>query len=200
MAIDEVLLRQAVGPTLRVYRWSQPCVSCGYFDRLAEAQGMANGRPVVRRWTGGGMVEHGDDVTYTLVVPPGDVFSRLRAPDSYRLIHEAIARIFRDEGWSPEVIPQSGERNSGACFASPVQYDLVVGEGKIAGAAQRRTRWGLLHQGSIKAAGLPEGLGAKLAGTFGGVVARETLAPAVKRAGVALAAEKYGTPAWLGRF
>ena len=39
MAIDEALLQTASLPLLRVYRWSRPAVSVGYFGRFDAAPG-----------------------------------------------------------------------------------------------------------------------------------------------------------------
>ena len=149
MALDEALLKQAQYPVLRIYRWSVPTISFGYFGKFSEAQLAAAGRDMVRRWTGGGIVEHGADITYTLVVPRESVFLRHRALESYRLIHEQIARWLITRGLEASVAPAAATESASACFASHVQYDVLAQGTKLAGAAQRRTRWGLLHQGSI---------------------------------------------------
>src|SRR5277367_1833538 len=65
MAIDEALLREVREPVLRIYEWNVPAVSLGYFQPAA----LAGDRPFIRRYTGGGLVDHARDVTYTLVVP-----------------------------------------------------------------------------------------------------------------------------------
>ena len=62
MAIDEVLLPTARPAILRFYRWNAPSVSFGYFVRFAEARETAGNRDVVRRWTGGGIVPHSEDL------------------------------------------------------------------------------------------------------------------------------------------
>jgi lipoate-protein ligase A len=64
MAVDEALLISATAPILRFYRWRAPALSFGYFGRYAEVDNQAGGREIVRRWTGGGIVLHGDDLTY----------------------------------------------------------------------------------------------------------------------------------------
>lgn len=197
MAIDEVLLRQAVQPSLRIYRWCEPALSFGYFGRFSEAQEAAAGRALVRRWTGGGIVAHGADVTYTLAVPRGHPFCRHGAAESYRLIHAAIARFMVGEGMPSVVVPVASAQTSSACFASPVQYDLICDGAKIAGAAQRRTRWGLLHQGSIQTKRPLPGLEENLAHTFGGGTSRELLKTEWKESAQTLAAMKYGTTEWL---
>ena len=197
MAIDEVLLREATQPTLRIYRWRETAVSFGYFGSFAEAESVAAGREIVRRWTGGGIVEHGEDLTYTLVVPREHAFARHAAPESYRLIHESIARVAVGEGINAQVLPAAADGKSSECFASPVQYDLVAGGAKIAGAAQRRTRWGLLHPGRILVKLSSPILGTKLAEEFGGSVVQRLLTQTQREAAEELASTKYGTSAWL---
>ncbi len=199
MAIDEALLHQAEQPTLRIYRWLEPAVSFGYFGPVAEAERVAAGRVVVRRWTGGGIVEHGEDATYTLIVPRAHDFFQHGAPESYRLIHEAIGGVLTREGVPAEVVPVVDSRGGGECFASPVQYDLVAGGRKIAGAAQRRTRWGLLHQGSIRANAPLVGFAGKLGAALGARLSRGAVPDGVKSIAQALAAAKYGTEDWLRR-
>jgi len=199
MAIDEALLHQVKQPTLRIYQWREPAVSFGYFGPVAEAERVAAGRVVVRRWTGGGIVEHGEDVTYTLIVPREHAFFQHGAPESYRLIHEAIGELLASEGVRAEVVPVVDSRGGGECFSSPVQYDLVAGGKKIAGAAQRRTRWGLLHQGSIRANVPLVGFAGTIAAVLGAKVSRRAVPDEVRRDAEVLAVSKYATNDWLRR-
>ena len=69
MAIDEALLETAVIPTIRFYRWRSPALSFGYFGKFSDVAIYAAERDLVRRWTGGGIVFHGDDLTYSIVIP-----------------------------------------------------------------------------------------------------------------------------------
>lgn len=200
MAIDEMLLRQTTRPTLRIYRWVEPAVSFGYFGKIADAEMVAQGRPMVRRWTGGGIVEHGKDLTYTLVVPREHPMFRFSAIESYRLIHEAIAGLLSGEGMRAEIAGAASAPPVASCFAQPVQYDIVVGAAKLAGAAQRRTRWGMLHQGSIQAPESLDALRDTLAAAFGEQVRRQELSASIEEDALRLAAEKYGTPAWLRKY
>ncbi len=200
MAIDEALLQQATQPTLRIYRWSEPTVSFGYFGKLADAEHVSAGRPLIRRWTGGGIVEHGADLTYTLVVPREHSMLRFSASESYRMIHEAIADLLSGEGLLAEISGAVSSTPVSACFAQPVQFDIVSGGRKLAGAAQRRTRWGMLHQGSIQAPGLRERLSEKFAIAFGERVRRHSMLPSIAEYALRLVAEKYGTTAWLRKY
>src|SRR5687767_6632729 len=86
MAIDEALLRALRGPLLRIYQWSRPSVSFGYFERFEPVRALFPDHDLVRRWTGGGMVEHAGDFTYSLMVPSGNLGRELRTPDSYQTI------------------------------------------------------------------------------------------------------------------
>jgi lipoate-protein ligase A len=58
MALDESLIESAERPLLRLYRWSGQAVSFGYSQSLATVRERFRSIPCVRRWTGGGIVEH----------------------------------------------------------------------------------------------------------------------------------------------
>src|SRR6476660_2781306 len=72
MAIDEALLESAAVPSIRFYGWQFPALSFGYFGRFFDVASYACERDLVRRWTGGGIVFHGDDLTYSIVLPSSD--------------------------------------------------------------------------------------------------------------------------------
>ena len=153
MATDEVLLRTAAQrsrPLLRIYAWEQPAISIGYFQKYPQTD-----RPVVRRPTGGGLVYHGADTTYTVVVPPGHALYRLTTAAAYCAIHQAVAFTLN----SSLATENKTLRGQYECFQNPVAGDVVAGGQKQAGGAQRRNRAGMLHQGSIAApvADLPAG-------------------------------------------
>ena len=197
MALDEVLLRRATQPTLRIYRWARASVSFGYFEKVEEVRSVWGGRELVRRWTGGGVVPHGEDFTYSVFAPAGSEIERLAPMDCYRVIHACIGRMLFARGIAVSVAPTAAQKISAACFENPARFDLLGTDGKIAGAAQRRTRWGLLHQGSIQGITLPADFAARFA---------EGLASRVKRRPVSseefadaedLAAHKYATVAWM---
>jgi len=150
MATDEVLLRTAAQrrrPLLRIYAWSQPSVSIGYFQKFpAELVGQF---VIVRRLTGGGLVYHVDDTTYTVVTPPGHALHKLKTNDAYCAIHKAVAASLTLK--SEIAGHKTTVRGQYECFQNPVAGDVVAGNEKLAGGAQRRNRDGMLHQGSIAA-------------------------------------------------
>jgi lipoate-protein ligase A len=146
MAVDEALLREVREPVLRLYGWSVPAVSLGYFQPMTL---VPEGRPFVRRYTGGGLVDHARDVTYTVVLPRAHPWMQLSAPASYEQIHLGVQAALAACGIISELTPTASTAESEACFQKPVRFDIVAADAKLSGAAQRRTREGLLHQGSI---------------------------------------------------
>jgi lipoate-protein ligase A len=98
------------------------------------------------------------------------------------------------------VAAQSSGKVSDACFENPVAFDLLADGIKIAGAAQRRTQRGLLHQGSIRHPGMTLGFSEGLAGVFAPEAARRELSAMEMDRAQVLAAQKYATEAWLRKF
>jgi lipoyl(octanoyl) transferase len=153
MALDEALLQSAprLGqPVLRFYSWTEPAASFGYFQRYAEIERMTLLRPLVRRPTGGGLVPHDADWTYSLTFPPGHEWYGLSATESYRAVHAWIQAAFSRLGVGTELAPSCLKAQPGQCFVGREKHDLLWQGRKIAGAAQRRTRDGLLIQGSVQ--------------------------------------------------
>src|SRR5438034_8457361 len=91
MAIDEALLESATVPSIRFYGWHSPALSFGYFGRFSDVAIYAGERDLVRRWTGGGIVFHGDDLTYSIVLRSSDPAFRESSMMFYERIHRALA-------------------------------------------------------------------------------------------------------------
>ena len=199
MAIDETLLIGARDVTLRTYRWARPAVSFGYFGKFAEVESAWPGREIVRRMTGGGVVPHGGDLTYSLIVPSENPFASGSPREIYRTVHEAIAALLVQSGVVPELAPAGDHGGSGVCFESPAEFDLLAGRRKIGGAALRRTRAGLLLQGSIQQLPDCEALRPRLAAAFGTRVIGRELSPSEMAEADSLALGKYATREWTCR-
>lgn len=153
MALDEALLESvaAIGaPVLRFYGWQEPAATFGYFQKYTDIATWTPLRPLIRRCTGGGLVPHDADWTYSLVFPPGDPWYALKATESYERVHDWIRRAFQSIGAATELSACCRKEAPGQCFIGAEQFDVLLDGKKIAGAAQRRTRDGLLIQGSIQ--------------------------------------------------
>ncbi len=152
MAIDEAMMAKVADgsstPALRIYKWLNPCVSVGKFQRYEAAPGTE----VVRRPTGGGSVPHGaGGMTYSLVYREGSQGILKGAAASYRQIHGCVAGALRSLGLDALLLsPESAQAKPfGECFSSPVSADVIIGGRKVAGAAQRRKNGAVLHQGEV---------------------------------------------------
>jgi lipoate-protein ligase A len=153
MALDEALLEFAAEhqqPLIRFYGWKEAAATFGYFQSYAEVSSWTQLRPLIRRPTGGGLVPHDSDWTYTFVVPPSHEWYGIRAPESYERIHFWISRAFADLSVKTELAPEALKEQPGRCFVGAEKSDLLLGGRKIAGAAQRRNKYGLLIQGSVQ--------------------------------------------------
>ena len=199
MALDEVLLGDASSPLLRIYRWERAAVSFGYFGRFAPIAAAWPGREIVRRMTGGGIVPHGQDLTYSLIVPEGHPFAARSPRDVYHAVHETIGALLAGIGNAPMLAVPPGNAGTGVCFESPAEFDLLVHGRKIAGAALRRTKRGLLLQGSIQEIPNMETLHPRLACAFASQVIVAEYTPKQLADAESLAAEKYATREWTTR-
>ncbi|HEX4641621.1 MAG TPA: hypothetical protein VH252_09550 [Chthoniobacterales bacterium] len=196
MAVDEALLSEASAPILRCYRWRRPSLSFGYFGRYAEVEAQSDGREIVRRWTGGGIVPHGDDLTYSVIIPVAHPFFRRSSQEIYRALHEAICTALASHGIAAELVSEAAPKISEACFSNAVRADVMSGGRKIAGAAHRRSRAGLLHQGSIQRRDLPERFRSDLANILCRQFESRNLSRPVLDRAAQIAAAKYGTSEW----
>jgi lipoyl(octanoyl) transferase len=158
MAVDFLLLQRYPGPPavrFRHYAWRRPAFTFGYAQKIAFVRAQLPAGEtfdLCRRPTGGGIVDHRDDWTYALVIPRGHELEELRATQSYRLIHEALAAALVAQGVSAVTKAEPDpEPAAGVCFQRAELYDVVRADSgeKIAGAAQKRNKHGLLFQGSI---------------------------------------------------
>ena len=156
MAVDVALMARAeeTGEAVfRVYGWSQPTLSFGRHetvrDRFDSAALAARGYDAVRRPTGGRVLLHDGDVTYSVTAPASDTepvheaYARINA-----MLSAALGRLGVD---AAPAAPARPERRPGrdTCFAAPSAGELVVDGRKLVASAQRRDSGALLQHGSI---------------------------------------------------
>ncbi|HMD60270.1 MAG TPA: lipoate--protein ligase family protein [Opitutaceae bacterium] len=221
MASDFLLLQRyprAGAARYRHYGWRSPAFTFGYSQKISFVRGrLPAGETfdLCRRPTGGGLVDHRDDWTYALVIPRGHPLEEVRAAQSYRAIHEALAGAFKSAG-VPVALKSAPEAASGAesggpagvCFERPELFDVVHAESgaKIAGGAQKRNKRGLLFQGSVwrPAAGgdgldwgvLGEDFAGRLAAALGAGASAAPW-PELDEGEVEGLTERYASPEWM---
>lgn len=152
MARDSELAAACGRPVLRVYRWARPAVTYGYFTDVEGIRPWLAGRDHARRATGGGLVEHGDDLTLALAIPRTGPWAGVRSTDLYCHLHRTIVRSLGSADPGVTLFPVAAARSApGApCFEAPVPADLMLDGRKVGGGAIRRSRHSLLYQGSLR--------------------------------------------------
>lgn len=164
MALDEVLVRaQAGARTLRFYNWAGGlAVTFGYAQFISEVRRGVQAQnfmgELCRRPTGGGVVYHTDDLTFSLVFPSVE-----KPAEIYKQLHGAIRAALTLSGLSANVFTQklpaasyapSQNHSASACFVNPVENDLLLANGqKMLGGAIRRFGATVLYQGSLQVPG-----------------------------------------------
>jgi lipoate-protein ligase A len=235
MALDFLLLQrypEATVPRFRHYEWRRAACTFGFGQKIAFVRAHLPGPDdfdLCRRPTGGGIVDHRQDWTYSLVIPGGHALFDERATGSYRAVHECLAGALDACGLPAEVktagetmnssgselardsedlsraslLPQAGP---GICFQRAELYDVINPRtgAKIAGAAQKRNKHGLLLQGSVEKGSLGPVDWDALAGKFSEALGRklgagpeETPWPDLNEEEVNGLIEQYSAPEWL---
>jgi lipoate-protein ligase A len=158
MAVDDFLfqsLNSEPQTYLRFYGWKRPTVSLGYSQDIRKVVDVEycqkNGIDIVRRMTGGKLVLHHKEVTYSLCSSDKETFTSTLA-DSYRLISQALMRGFEKMGvksYLADAPPNSYVRGNLPCFSYPARNEIEVEGKKIVGSAQKRAGSKFIQHGSI---------------------------------------------------
>jgi lipoate-protein ligase A len=157
MAVDEALLLSDdfTGITLRFYQWSEPTLSLGYFQPLAERDQHTASQncTVVRRGSGGGAIVHDQELTYSIIAPVAQRFGATAA-ELYDVVHQSLCEVLRD--WnivarlcSTDDVLTLGNSEPFLCFQRRSRGDVLLGAHKICGSAQRRHQARVLQHGSL---------------------------------------------------
>jgi lipoyl(octanoyl) transferase len=164
MALDEALLScfdaQHSLPVLRLYGWEPPALSVGRYQDAAAALDLelcaADGIPVVRRMTGGGIIFHASELTYSIVCAPEHIGGEVvGVKDGFRRLCSFLLGTYQRLGLDAAFATDRnldgavlGQRTA-FCFAGKEDFDVLVNGQKIGGNAQRRLRGAILQHGSI---------------------------------------------------
>lgn len=161
MRCDAELLENAKNfskPVLHFYEWEFPSATYGYFADPASLLFLDQIGPLnlARRPTGGGVIFHIWDFAFSILVPANSALYSVNTLSNYALINAIVLssiESFLGNSASFYLTPQDGAPSvkdcKHFCMAKPTQYDVMLKNKKVAGAAQRKTKEGFLHQGSI---------------------------------------------------
>lgn len=148
MALDAALFEHLETPILRLYTWEKSC-TIGRFQDVEKLPSFE--MPYSRRMTGGGVLLHGCDVSYTLIFPTSFLGSK-SVKESYEYLCTFLLHFYTslglEVGYAKDLLPESLS-HSPYCQVGFEPYDMIVGGKKIGGNAQKRGRDKLLQHGSI---------------------------------------------------
>jgi lipoate-protein ligase A len=162
MDTDARLLAEGAGPLIHHYDWQGKAATHGCFldpyrylcrEAVEKEQLLLGKRP-----TGGGIIFHLTDLAFSIVVPASHPAYSCNTMENYAFVNRMVIQALQDflGGGSPSLLPVEPEPMDRAsrhfCMAKPTRYDVIIDGRKVGGAAQRRTKQGFLHQGSISIA------------------------------------------------
>lgn len=156
MAVDEALLesfKESDLPIMRVYGW-ESALSLGRFSTFLKSLHFENIRakniPCIRRMSGGGILIHGGDLSYTLILPRSWMRGTA-VKENYRYVCEFLIALYQKLGFEARFACdlQLNEQRSNLCLAGIEPYDIVIEGKKMGGNAQRYTRDAVFQHGSI---------------------------------------------------
>lgn len=168
MELDAALLADLVeerDAILHLYDWEGDAATYGHFIDPEHFLNMAgvqkNKLDLAKRPTGGGIVFHNCDLAFSVLVPATSPWFSTNPLDNYAFVNNrviwAIGQMFTAPAELLPIEPAPlDEQCRSFCMAKPTKYDVMIEGKKIGGAAQRKTRHGFLHQGSISIGFLPE--------------------------------------------
>lgn len=143
-------------PILHLYTWEKEAATYGYFIKPEEYFIQNHGLDLGRRPTGGGIIFHTCDLAFSVIIPAIHPCYSLNTLQNYASINNAVIeaiKTFTKGALSPSFHEKENQKNSFSynnfCMAKPTQFDVMIDGYKVGGAAQRRTKQGLLHQGSL---------------------------------------------------
>jgi len=163
MRQDALLLEQAHSfsqPILHLYEWEKPSATYGYFNRPEQFLNIGaardKGLQLARRPTGGGIIFHLWDMAFSVLMPSHRAEFSQNSLENYAFVNKAVLHavqaFFGDKrplSLTPEDALALEAPCAHFCMARPTKYDVLLEGKKIVGAAQRKTKAGFLHQGSI---------------------------------------------------
>jgi len=161
MALDkDIFLRYLEDgiPVLRVYSWEAPSITYGIAQNaegeIDLKQCSRDGVQIAQRITGGGILFHDNEITYSLVCSKEDIGEAKDVFVSYRQICSFLLYFYKSLGLEASFAWERGDFKHKSfphqlCSASHEKFDIVIGARKIGGNAQKRRRQVIFQHGSI---------------------------------------------------
>jgi lipoyl(octanoyl) transferase len=145
-------------PTIKLYGWKRPTLTIGYSQQPGKLINLEKARqldiPIIRRPTGGRVLLHCEELTYSLIAPNDHPLLGGDLKGSMCVISEMLKNCLVKLGCSRDdiqfALPSKSRGQSGpACFSLANHYELTCRGKKIIGSAQRRMKQAFLQHGSL---------------------------------------------------
>jgi lipoate-protein ligase A len=163
MAIDEALFlsyRENIStPILRLYGWMPASLSIGCFqdpEKILNLEACEKENiSFVRRPTGGGIIFHDHELTYSLILAQSDIKLCAGVKASFEKITQFLISAYRslrlETNFAKDILKKIPLKNTRAefCFSRSEEYDILICGRKIGGNAQKRKKNIILQHGSI---------------------------------------------------
>lgn len=139
-------------PVLRLYTW-EDCVTLGAGQKLDDYEKLQNSykNNISKRLTGGGVLFHGHDISYTILVNPNMIENK-DVKETYFLICQFLLKFYEDLGLKADFAKDNKDivlSKSPFCQVGFEAYDIIINNRKIGGNAQKRAKNCILQHGSI---------------------------------------------------
>ena len=156
MAMDEWMLKTLVQRQsyhLRLYSMEKT-YSIGRIQKYTSLNGIFeqnSNYTIVRRPTGGGLVQHDDDFVISFVIPSCETLYDLKVIELYAYLHRLFSEVLESLQIESYLNPNCGDSKPSVCFESPTKFDILRkgSTEKIVGSAIKKIKEGLLVQSSF---------------------------------------------------
>ncbi len=152
MDFDKSLVENFDGtPIFRLYSWKENSFTIGRFQKIEDIQNHKRfGTNYAKRMTGGGLLLHGFDISYSIVIPITLLGSK-NVKESYEYICSFILNFYKKLGLHVKYAKDIDKELSKSFFCQEgfEAYDIICQGKKIGGNAQRRTKNLIFQHGSI---------------------------------------------------
>jgi lipoate-protein ligase A len=141
---------------VRFYSFEKKAATYGYFvdpKKYFKPDLEPDFLQIARRPTGGGIIFHSYDLSFSLIIPSSHPLFFLQTLEAYAFVNSLIINALRKFNLQPyslhQSVPNVKDGVESFCMASPAKFDVMKGDKKVAGGAQRKTKFAFLHQGTI---------------------------------------------------
>ena len=157
MAIDKALFENfstTLEPVLRLYSWERS-FSFGIsadISKLKDKEELLSYKGnYAKRMTGGGILFHGNDISYALIIP-ASYMGQLNVKQSYEKICLFLLHFYKSLGLNPIYAKDDtsiDKSKNEFCQLGFEDYDILIQAKKMGGNAQRRNKDVIFQHGSI---------------------------------------------------